>query len=216
MKMYTLRQTLVATVFLQLTIMIGVASTTGGITSCDSLIGSRGICPYGSPCFKSLKIVMDRCSSYLGDDVECNRSCRKALKKAIRKHPPIEGALKNCKCEKGIGKPDYDCITARERFLRCKSGTKLSTVNSCFHLEHECRKGVKDQHCGKRYLNYFDSCTVLYQEGKCTTKCKLAYQSLIKNNYGKYFHNCTCHGTYDKEKFCLETIQLRKTLCQSV
>ena len=217
--MYAIRQDLITIAVLQMTIMmnIGVASTTGGITSCDSLIGSEGICPYGSFCFKVLENVIAQCQSYLRDDIECNKGCHRALNNTINKFPRIEGALKSCKCEKkGIGKPDYDCITARERFLRCKSGKKLSTVNSCYKMEVECRKGVKDKDCEKRYLNYFDSCTGLYQEGKCTTKCKLNYQKLLNNKFGKHFHKCTCDGTYDKERFCLEKTQLRKTLCQEV
>ena len=221
--MYSLWKTLFFfVVVLQATITDVGANT--GIASCESLIGTDGLCPVGSVCFRRLTLMMRQCNSYLGDDTECKMECRSSLTRVLQKFPGIEDALKKCECKvkyydeegKESYQDDYDCITARERFLRCKSHRKVPILQSCTQVKRKCLEGVEDTKCGKKFENYFNSCTDLYQKGVCTTQCKLAYKELVGNKFGKYFHKCICDGSYDEEKFCLEKTQLRKSLCMKV
>lgn len=207
-------------VFVQIT-TCGAIQSESGIASCESLIGDGGICPIGSKCFDQLQVMHRSCANFLGEATECNRACYRALGRILLKFPLIEGALKKCACQKKTYThyqdrkidTDYDCITARRRFLRCKSNVKVAPLKSCSQVKKHCLEGNVDPSCGKKYENYFNSCTGLYQDGECTGKCRKAYRELLENPYGKHFRKCTCDGSYDEEKFCLETTELRKTLC---
>lgn len=178
------------------------------ITVCKSLMsGENAVCP--AACRKRFRNLQRHCSDYLGDSKVCSKRCHKRFKKILQLYAGVEKVLRECDCS-----GDYNCITARARFLRCIYPDP--EFKSCSALLSKCEKDENKATCGERYSKFFDSCYALYgtSKGSCTAQCKSSFNELLKDNIGEGFQHCTCDGSFSIEKFCLETTDLRKKLCK--
>jgi len=177
------------------------------IPVCESLVVPNSkVCPHS--CRLKLGNLLHQCSGYFEDDKVCSKTCRRKFKRILRAHKGVEKAFRECDCD-----GDYQCITTRERFLRCKD--PKPEMKSCSALIQKCETEQYKDTCGKSYTAYFNSC--MFMSGirrECTAKCKSAYKELLKDSVGKDFQDCTCDGGFEDEKFCLEVTALRKSLCK--
>ena len=179
------------------------------LKDCYSFIGPQGICPQYSRCYKKLTKLLygKHCRDYFEESPKCKKGCRNRLKKILKKFPGVEKALKGCKCKQ------YECITAKERIFRCIDDIPPKGFDSFTHVKKICLAGEESKNCKKLYMDRFNNCHDLYNDGTCKAKCKGASEKLIQDNIGKHFQDAVCDGTWDNEKFCREVGDLRKKLC---
>lgn len=176
--------------------------------SCKSLedASKKGICARGTDCYKSVsQLVSGPCMTLINDG-ECSKKCSTSLIRYFKDKSELRTYLDNCDCGN-----DFNCITHRLRFSRCFNSTTIEKRKSCSHQKARCLK-PNNKSCYDLWVASFNACQGLFYGYKCTEECKASRNKLYSHKIGRKLKTCTCDGSFEKEKFCLEVRQNEKKL----